>query len=341
MHEIQPLLDRRWPELIERHPASSAFHTAAWLRALQTTYGFTPLAVTTSAPGHQLENVLLFCSVQSWITGHRLVSLPYSDHCDPLLDHGHLQDLLDWARLRCDQRHYRYVELRPRQAMPGDGFFPSRRFAFHMLDISLAEDVLFASLNRKSLQNRIRHASEQGLVYEHGGSESLIQKWYGLVLLTRKRYQLPPQPITWFRNLLTSFREQAAVHILSNNNRPIAGIVTLLHKQTVVCKYAASDQAFSKIGAMPLLFWKVIRQAKSTGCRELDFGRSDLENDGLAKFKDHWGAPRSELVYWQYPEPQRTADRDPWHVCIAKNAFSHMPLPVLQASGRLLYKHFD
>ena len=117
--------------------------------------------------------------------------------------------------------------------------------------------------------------------------------------------------------------------------------MTLFHKQTVTCKYAASDQAFSKIGAMPLLFWKVILQAKNAGLRQLDFGRSDLENDGLAKFKDHWGAPRSELVYWQYPEPQRTADRDPWHVCIAKNAFSHMPLPVLRASSRLLYKHFD
>ena len=223
MYEIQPLLDRRWPELIARHPASSVFHTAAWLRALQATYGFTPLAVTTSAPGRELESALLFCSVQSWITGHRLVALPYSDHCDPLLDHGRLQDLVDWARMQCDQRHYRYIELRPRQAMPSNGLFPARRFAFHMLDISPAEHDLFASLDRKSLQNRIRHASEQGLVYEHGCSESLIQKWYGLVLLTRKRYQLPPQPITWFRNLLTSFREQAAVHILSNNDHPIGG----------------------------------------------------------------------------------------------------------------------
>lgn len=341
MHEIQPLLDQRWPELVARHPASSVFHTGAWLRALQMTYGFAPLAVTTSAPGGVLANVLLFCSVQSWIRGHRLVSLPYSDHCDPLLDDDCLEGLVHWAKSRCDEGQYRHVEFRPRQAPPHDGLFPSRRFSFHVLDISRAENDLFVSLDRKCIQNRIRHASEQALVYEHGRSESLLRQWYGLVLLTRSRYALPPQPIAWFRNLLMCFGEQGAVHILSQNDRPIAGIVTLLHKQTTVCKYAASDQRFSKTGAMPLLFWKVILKAKSNGCRELDFGRSDLENEGLAKFKDHWGAARSELVYWQYPEAQRTAGRHPWRVRIAKSAFSHMPLPILQASGRLLYKHFD
>jgi Acetyltransferase (GNAT) domain len=340
MHEIQPLLDPRWPELIARHPASSVFHTCAWLRTLHSTYGFAPLAVTTSAPGHELENALLFCSIHSWITGRRLVALPYSDHCDPLLNDGRLQDLVDWVKRRCDEGQYKYVELRPRQARP-DGLSPARRFAFHMMDISPAENDLFARLDRKCLRNRIRHASEQDLTYEHGRSESLIQKWYGLALLTRRRHQLPPQPITWFRNLLACFGEGAAVNILSKDNRPIAGIVTLLHKQTVVCKYAASDQAFSDTGAMPLLFWRVILEAKRNGCRELDFGRSDPDNHGLARFKDHWGAARTELVYWQYPEGQRSVERDPWRVRAAKSAFSHMPLPILQASGRLLYKHFD
>ena len=37
-----------------------------------------------SPPDEPLENGFLFCRVESWLTGRRLVSLPFSDHCEPL-----------------------------------------------------------------------------------------------------------------------------------------------------------------------------------------------------------------------------------------------------------------
>src|SRR5690242_12893147 len=83
---INPLVDDRWPEFIGRHPNASVFHSRGWLSALQSTYGYEPLAFTTSAPSEELKNALLFCVVRSWLTGSRLVSLPFSDHCDPLVE---------------------------------------------------------------------------------------------------------------------------------------------------------------------------------------------------------------------------------------------------------------
>ena len=63
------------------------FHTSGWLRALQRTYGYEPVAFTTSPPGADLdERRSLFCDIRSWLTGRRLVSLPFSDHCEPLVD---------------------------------------------------------------------------------------------------------------------------------------------------------------------------------------------------------------------------------------------------------------
>lgn len=339
MYQVDPLSDPRWTEFVNRHPRSSAFHTTGWLKSLNATYGFKPLAVTPSRPKTELANALLLCSIESWVTGRRLVSLPYSDYCEPLCDSSELADILDWLKLQCTKDRYKYAELRPLTVSP-DTLHPGRRFAFHLLDISLPEDKLFATFDRKCIQNRIRHASQQNLSYEHGRDESLLRKWYKLVLLTRQRHQLPPQPLSWFRNLLASAGSAATIHILSKDNQPIAGILTLTHKQSVMCKYAASDQAFNNIGAMPLLFWNVIKQSKAEGCRELDFGRSDLDNDGLLKFKQRWGAKRSDLVYWRYPNsPGLTDDR--WYVRAAKSVFSVAPEPLLQASGRLLYKHFD
>jgi len=54
VHVLDPLTDPRWPEFIERHPAASVFHSRGWLRALQMTYGYEPLAVTTSGPTEPL-----------------------------------------------------------------------------------------------------------------------------------------------------------------------------------------------------------------------------------------------------------------------------------------------
>src|SRR4030081_3521338 len=81
-----PVGDRHWSELLERHPAASVFHSPGWLHALRQTYGYEPFVVTTS-PGPTLENGLVVCRVKGW-TSRRLVSLPFSDHCDPLLSDG-------------------------------------------------------------------------------------------------------------------------------------------------------------------------------------------------------------------------------------------------------------
>src|ERR1700704_505888 len=82
IYEIHPLDDPRWSELVGRHPFSSMFHSREWLHALHRTYGYQPIAFTTSQPGAKLQDAVLFCRVDSWLTGRRLVSLPFSDHCE-------------------------------------------------------------------------------------------------------------------------------------------------------------------------------------------------------------------------------------------------------------------
>src|SRR3954466_16366714 len=88
VYEINPLTDDRWPDLLERHSQASVFHTRSWLGALKRTYAYEPVAYTTTQPGTSLENGWVFCRIQSWLTGRRLVSLPFSDHCIPLTNTG-------------------------------------------------------------------------------------------------------------------------------------------------------------------------------------------------------------------------------------------------------------
>ena len=79
--------------LVERHPKASVFHTPAWLQALRWTYGDEPVVFTTSPPTAELTNGVVFCRVKSWLTGRRLISLPFSDHCEPLCDSSRRPEL--------------------------------------------------------------------------------------------------------------------------------------------------------------------------------------------------------------------------------------------------------
>jgi hypothetical protein len=83
-YTLDPLTDRRWLDLLRRHPLASVFHSSEWLSALQRTYNYEPVVVTTCPPESELTNGVVFCRIDSLLTGSRWVSVPFSDYCEPL-----------------------------------------------------------------------------------------------------------------------------------------------------------------------------------------------------------------------------------------------------------------
>jgi CelD/BcsL family acetyltransferase involved in cellulose biosynthesis len=339
---VDPLTDARWPDLVQRHPKASVFHTSAWLGALERTYGYEPVAFTTCAPDRELENAIVFCDVRSWLTGRRLVSLPFSDHCDPLTtDARELNTILRYVEAEQRRRRWRYVELRPQlEGGAGElGFGASEQFWLHRLDLRGGEQTLFRSFSKDSIQRKIHRAEREGVGYEEGRSDELLNAFYRLLVITRRRHSVPPQPLTWFKNLVINFGTAAKIRVAQSGGRPIAAILTLSHCGTMVYKYGASDAAFHRLGCMQLLFWKTIQDALSSSHSVLDFGRSDTDNEGLAVFKDRWGAVRSSLTYWQYPLAKKNGALRTFAISGAKQVLARVPDSCRRAAGRVLYKH--
>jgi hypothetical protein len=73
--------------------------------------------------------------------------------------------------------------------------------------------------------------------------------------------------------------------------------VFLCSGRTLVYKYGASDEREWSHRPNDLIFRTVIGDAASRGFRDLDFGRTDLEDAGLRRFKSGWGAHEEPLVY--------------------------------------------
>jgi hypothetical protein len=320
------------------------FHTPGWLEALRRTYGYGPFAVTTSPPGEELRNGIVFCLVKSWLTGRRAVSLPFADHCQPLVESPEsLAALIAALREEQTRAKWKYIELRPLtpngHLEDGMGFGESKKFHFHTLDLRPDLDSLYRRLHKSCVRRKIQRAEQENLGYEEGRGESILTKFYHLLLLTRRRHQLPPQPLGWFRNLLDCVGDRAKIHLVSKDGQPIASILTLFHKQTLVYKYGCSDSRFHKLGGMPLLFWKAIQEAKRLGAGEFDLGRSDTDNPGLAAFKGHLGATCSTLTYFSYPPRVSSSPASGWKMKIVTSMFGWLPDTLLSTAGRLLYRH--
>jgi hypothetical protein len=342
VYALDPLHDSRWSELVERHPDASAFHTTAWLQALQQTYGYESIAFTTSPPGSALEDGVVICKVRSWLTGRRLVSLPFADHCEPLVTSRDAFNAI--ARhldgLRRDGA-WKYIELRPRSDAvgPSQGMTTADQFWFHELDLRFPENTLLRGFHKNSIQQQLHRADRERLTYDDGTSEDLLRTFYQLLLLTRYRHQLPPQPLDWFRNLGKSFGAAMRIRVARRDADAVAAILTLRHRDTMIYKYAASDARFHALGGMQMLLWKTIQDARSLGCSILDFGRSDLDNEGLATFKDRWGATRSRIVYRRFAASSSSNPLRRYAMDRAKRVLEHVPQVCRVAAGRFLYRH--
>jgi hypothetical protein len=340
--EVDPLGDPRWPILVESHPQSSVFHSTSWLKTLQTVYGYEPVVVTTSPPGSSLTNGLVFCRIKSWLTGRRFVSLPFSDHCEPLVDSPHELDLMLLHMQRdLDEKKWRYIEIRPISQRPGNhaGLKKTLTYRFHRLDLRRSAQELFHGFHKDCVQRKIRRAEREGLKYEDGNSEALLQKFYRLLVATRRRQYLPPQPVAWFRGLIATFGNDLKIRVASKGDLPVASILTLSNKRSVVYKYGGSIASLNKLGGMALLFWKTIQEAKGKALEELDMGRSGADNLGLIAFKEHWGATGTSLSYWRYPPPAPYVPRPAWQKSVARRLVQSAPDIALEAVGTLLYRH--
>jgi CelD/BcsL family acetyltransferase involved in cellulose biosynthesis len=341
VYELDPLNDPRWETLVRNHPRASVFHTTNWLKALQTTYGYDPVVVTTCPRQVALTNGLVFCRVKSWLTGRRLVSLPFSDHCEPLVGNAiELDELLVNLRHQVDNGGWNYIEIRPTSSQPSSrtGLSRSVTYWLHRLSLSASTQELFHNLHKSCVQRKIRRAEREKLKYDEGTSELLLQKFYKLLVITRRRLFLPPQPQSWFRTLIALFGNDLKIRVVSKDDLPVASIVTIAHGRSVVYKYGCSDARFNRFGGMALLFWNTIQEAKDKGLNELDMGRSDRDNFGLMSFKEHWGAIGTQLNYWRYPN-QMVGAAHTWQKSMLQRLVPVTPNPVLRTVGTFLYRH--
>ena len=76
IHTVNPLVDKRWNDLVARHPRASAFHRSGWLVALARTYGYTPFVLTSASTGESPKRWHRFLPCLELDDGHSFSLIP-------------------------------------------------------------------------------------------------------------------------------------------------------------------------------------------------------------------------------------------------------------------------
>src|SRR5687768_17349711 len=149
---IDPLAVANWDALALALPGHSFFHSSAWARTLEETYGYKPLYFAKVENGG-LRALLPVTEVDSWLTGKRGVSLPFSDVCEGL--GNDIGELFEEAVKVGSGRAWKNLETRGpvggalRKASPYQSFYG------HSLELSRDEEKIFAGFE-SAVQRAIR-----------------------------------------------------------------------------------------------------------------------------------------------------------------------------------------
>ena len=338
-----PLESTNWDERVSRLPGCNIFHSAAWCKVLHGSYGFTPLYFTSTHDG-QLDGVLPVMEVNSWLTGTRGVSLPFTDHCQPIgFSTSLVRPLLKAVLKHGSARRWRYLECRSEAAWAGSlsNCRSSLSFRGHKLELTWDTDSIFARFD-SSVRRAIRKAEKAGLVVEVSRDLAAVRSYYELHCKTRKKHGLPPQPFKFFLNIHRFILSQQMGMVVSAklNGKAIASAVCLHFGTDAVYKFGASDDAFQDLRPNNLVLWEAIKWFARAGAKVLDFGRTSLYSEGLRRYKLGWGTDEQKINYYKFDlwRDAFVTDRDAvcgWH----NRVFRALPGWLAKLSGAAVYRH--
>jgi hypothetical protein len=347
---IDPVKDPRWDKFVENHPFGWICHLSGWKQVLEKSFphmrGYY-LALLDDRNNHIKAGMPVF-EVRSWLTGKRLVSIPFATLCDPLISSSEeMQILFDEALNLSKKFRNTYIEIRSLSSSPlirNNQFGESRFYKHHYLLLENEPEQLRKKFHRTCVRQRISRAIESNLSLRVGDSESDLNSFYQLHVLTRRRLRLPPQPYNYFKLLWNTFSPTKKMIILlaEKEGKTIASLILFKFKDRVSAEFAASDETFRDLSPNHFLFWEAIKSAYHEGYKIFDFGRTSPSNEALMDFKNRWGTKVIDLPQYFYPKQaleKLSKEEESIGFRLVQKICEKAPDYTLQPIGRFCYRH--
>jgi CelD/BcsL family acetyltransferase involved in cellulose biosynthesis len=304
---IDPRTDSAWATLLGRMP-SDVFQSPAWLSVLADTYGWTPSARVLFDEGGEPRAGLPFFRITD-LFGDRIVTLPFSDYCDPLVaDLDSWRCLTDELIATDDPMTVRCLHCDVPLADPRFSTF--NRAKWHGIDLTPDLETLWNALGNRS---NVTRSQRNGVTVRWATDRSDLRVFFDMHLAIRKhKYGMLAQPFSFFENIWRHFAERGQGYLLLaiHQGHIVSGAMLLRWRDTLYYKFNASSAA--SLGERPndLLVWECLKLGKSIGCTKFDFGLSDWDQEGLLRFKRKFGVTEKTISFLRHDPDGGAASRN-------------------------------
>ncbi len=328
-----------WDRFVSRCPAGTFFHTSAWMESVATSFGHQVMYLAAIRDQRMVGALPLAC-VRSWIGGTMLVSVPYAVYGGVVADDDQApRALLQAARTEARRVGARFIDLRSQRAAFEDLANVARYVTFKRPLPDRPQDVL-GWLPRKARAAARNARNKHGLRVRFD-DEQLPTVWR---LYSRSMHRLASlnYPQRFFEELIARSPAQHLVSVVYDAARPVAGLVSVLFKDTVLPYFVGATPDAGGVGAFNYIYLTLAERAVEMGLRVFDFGRSRTDNAGCCDFKRFQGFEPTPLEYQYDLLPgHKLPDLTPTNprFNLARRIWPHLPLALTAPLGAWLCKH--
>lgn len=288
-------------QLVTSHPDATAFHLPAWSEAITATYGYPGFVLVMEGAGGRLLGGLPVIACRRVLGGRRLVSMPFTDHCPPLVAPDaavEFAEALNEWRSACDAAALEVRDQLPEVAGAQQQVIGTR----HLLTLGADPAAVFKGFDRSRIQKRIQNAAAAGVVTMISSSRADLSVFYRLHCETRRRLGVPVQPLRFIENVWEKLVQpgHGLIVLARRDGRPIGAAVFLAANRKLIYKYSASESSQWSLRPNLMILWAAMAWGCANGYTMLDMGRTDAGNESLRVFKAGWGSEEVPLVYTRF-----------------------------------------
>lgn len=338
---INPVNFTGWNDLILQINEYSIFHSSQWAKLLSNSYGYNPCYFVIEKE-RRISAAVPMMIINSFISGRRMVSLPYTDFCKPLLTENiSFCFLFDEIVKFGKKENLNYIEFKDDKQLNDSSHFTTFHYR-HKLSLCKSEDEIFSDF-RKGTKSSIKKAIKEGVTVQIDNSFESVEKFCKMNQVTRKKHGLPPQPTSFFTKLYKYIIGEGSgfVVLAKKENQTVAGAIYLTFGKKVLYKYSASYPQYQNLMANNLVMWEAIKHSINNKYEEMDFGITESENEGLRIYKNGWGVEESQVYLYKYDlKKDEYVEINTRVTGFHNKIFNKAPIPLLKLFSSIFYKHY-
>lgn len=320
-----------WDAFVDAHADGTFFHRFAWGELLARSVGFSPRYLIARSGG-VVVGILPMVHVRSMLFGNALVSLPFCVRAGVLAAGDVVAArLLDRARELTATLKVGYLELRHARRIATDTLCKDHLYVNFSKPLEPTVEENMKAIPRKQ-RAVVRKGIEAGLTSRE---EDAIDPFFTIYATSVRNLGTPVFPRRYFAALRETFREHSRITTVYHGERPVASVLSFLHKGTVMPYYGGGLPVARDLKAYDFMYWEVMRTACEAGFTAFDYGRSKVDTGSYA-FKKNWGFEPTPLAYeYVLGTTREMPDRNPNNprYAMAVNTWKKLPLPLANALG--------